>query len=90
MLNAGEVARRDEVRAELIRASDKGTKFEFLIAHHARIGSAPGFVFVGEVLDNLFLELLGFVDEVVGDAEFVAYGACIHDGLWAAAFVFGP
>lgn len=88
--NACEVARCDEICSELIRARDEGAELEFLIAHHARIGSASGFVFIGEVLDDLLLELLGFVDEIIRDAEFVANGARIHDGLGAAAFVFGP
>jgi len=60
-----------------------------LVAHDAGVGGASGFIFVGKILDDVFLELGGFVDEVVGDVEFVADGAGVGDGLGAAAFIFG-
>jgi hypothetical protein len=48
-----------------------------------------GFVFVGEVLDDVLLELGGLINEVIGDVEFVADGAGVGDGLGSAAFVLG-
>ena len=82
--------RRDVLRAELIGALDEAAEFQILVAHDARVGRAAGFVFIGEILNHLGLKFRGFVDEIIGNAEFVADGAGVADGLRAAAFVLGP
>jgi hypothetical protein len=60
-----------------------------LIAQHARVRRATNLVFVGEVLDDLALKLRRLVNQIIRDAEFVADGAGVGDGLRAAAFVLG-
>ncbi len=79
----------DEIRAELVRAVNEPAELQILIAHHARIRRAAGFVFVGEVLDDVLLEFRRLVNEVIRYAELVANGAGIGDGLRAAAPVLG-
>ncbi len=81
------MSRRDEIRAELIRAVNQSTELQILIAHHARVRRAAGLVFVGEVLDDVLLEFCRLVNEVIRDVELVADGARVGDGLRAAAFV---
>ena len=82
-----EMAGRNVLRAELIRAFDEPSELEILIAHHARIRRAPGFVFVGEILDDAILEFRGFVDEVIRNSKLMANRARIGDSLRSAAFV---
>ena len=89
LFDAGKVAGGNVLGAKLSGAADECAEFEFFVAHDARVGRAASFVFFGEVVDDLLLEIFGFVDQVIGDAEFVGDGAGIHDGLRAAAFVFG-
>src|ERR1035437_8062435 len=79
----------DELRAELVGAINQSSKLQILIAQHAWVWCAAGLVFVGKILDDVFLEFRRLVNEVVGDAEFVADRAGVGDGLRAAAFVLG-
>ena len=72
----------DVLRAELVGALDEPAELEVLVAHHARIRRAAGLVFLGEVLDDLALELRRFVNEVIGNAQLVADGAGVRD--WPA------
>ena len=83
------MSRRDEIRAELIRAVNQSAKFQILIAHHARIRCAAGLVFIGEILDDVLLEFRRLVNEVIWDVELVTNRAGVGDGLRAAAFVLG-
>ena len=79
----------DVVRAELLRPVNQAAKFQILIAHHARIRRAARLVFVGEVLDDVLLEFRRFVNQVIGNAEGVADGAGVGDGLRSAAPILG-
>ena len=79
----------DVLGAKLVGAVDQSAEFQILVAHDARVGRAAGFVFVGEILDDLGLKFRGFIDEIVRHAELVADGAGVADGLRAAAFVLG-
>ncbi len=81
------MSRRDEIRAELIRAVNQPAELQILIAHHARIRRAAGLVFVGEILDDVLLEFRRLVNQVIRNVELVADGARVGDGLRAAAFV---
>src|ERR1700734_3612463 len=45
-LDAREMAGRDEVRAELVRAVNQPAELQVLVAHHARVGRAARLVFV--------------------------------------------
>src|SRR4051794_1010366 len=83
------MAGRNVFRSELISAIDQPAKLEILIAHHARIGCAAGLVLVSEILNDLGLELFGFVDEIVWHAELMANRARVRDRLRTAAFIFG-
>ena len=58
-----------------------------LVAHHAGVGRAAGLVFGGKIIDDVGLEILGLIDEIVANAEVVADGTGIGDGLRAAAFI---
>ena len=77
------------MRAELVRPVNQPAELQILIAHHARIRRAAGLVFIGEILDDLLLKFGRLVNEVIRDAQLVADGARIGDGLRAAAFVLG-
>ncbi len=79
----------DELRAELVRAVNEPAELQILVAHHARIRRTASLVFVGEILDDLGLKLLRFVNEVIRNAERVADRAGIGDGLRPAALVLG-
>ena len=79
----------DKICAELVRAINEPSELQILIAHHARIRRAAGFIFVGEVLDDVFLEFRRLVNEVIRDVKLVADGARVGDGLRAAALVLG-
>ena len=83
------MSRGDKIRAKLIRTVNEPSKFQILVAHHARIRRAAGFIFVGEVLDDVFLEFRRLVNEVIRDVKLVADGARVGDGLRAAALVLG-
>ena len=43
--------------------------FSFSIAEHARIGRATGFVFLGEIMDNLLLEVVRLINQIIRDVE---------------------
>src|SRR5262249_55363186 len=85
----GEMARGNELCAELVSAVNEPAELQILIAHHAWIGRAAGFVFVGKVLNDLGLKLVGFVDEIVWDAQLVTDRAGVGNGLRSTAFIFG-
>ena len=87
--NPREMAGGDVLRAELVGAVDEPAELQVLVAHHARIRRAAGLVFVGEVLDDVLLEFRRLVNQVIRDAELVADGARVGDGLRAAALVLG-
>jgi hypothetical protein len=87
--NPREMAGGDELRAELVRAINQPAKLQILIAQHAGIRRAAGFVFVGEVTNDVLLEFCRLVNQVIRDAELVADGTRVGDGLRAAAFVLG-
>ena len=76
------------IRAELISALDEPAEFQMLVAHHAGIGRATGFIFVGKILNHVLLKILSFIDEIIANAKVGANGAGVHDGLWTAALVF--
>ena len=86
---AREVAGGNEVAAKLASAVEERAELQFFVAHDARVGGASGFVFRGEVSDDLFLKRIRLVDQIVGDAQFVADASSIADGLRAAAFILG-
>ena len=83
------MASGDEFRAELVGAVNEPAELEVLIAHHARIRRATGLVFVGEVTDDVLLEFRRLVNQIIRNAELVADGARVGDGLRAAALVLG-
>ena len=83
------MSRRDEIRAELIRAINEASELQILIAHHAGIRRATGLVFVGEILDDVLLEFRRLVNQVIRNIQLVADGARVGDGLRAAALVLG-
>ena len=89
LLHTREVASGNFIRAELISALDEPAEFQMLVAHHAGVGRAAGFIFVGEILDDVFLEVFRFINEVVANAEVITNGTGIHDRLRSATFIFG-
>ncbi len=86
----GEVSGCNEVAPKLTGPVQQHAELEVLIAHHTGVGGAAGAVLVGEVLDDLFLEQVRFVDQVVGNAQSGTDAAGIHDGLGSAALILGP
>src|SRR5260221_8644849 len=88
-LHSRKMSRGDKIRAKLIRAVNQSSELQILIAHHERIWRAAGLVFIGEILDDVFLEFRRLVNQVIRHAELVANGARIGNGLRAAAFVLG-
>ena len=86
-LDDGVVAGGDEGCAEAACLAPEVAEFEFLVAHHARVGRAPGLVLGGEVIDDLRLEIGGLLDDVMRDAEGMGDAAGIRDGGGAAAFI---
>src|SRR4051794_40899186 len=74
-------------RPELAGAIDEIAELEPFVAHHAWIRRAASAVLLGEIIDDLFLELLRLVHEVVRNAQFVRNTSGIHHGLRPAAFV---
>ena len=58
----------DVIAAERFGFPPKISKLQFLVAHHARIWRATGLIFAGEIIDHGALELIGFIDHVVGNA----------------------
>src|SRR5882724_2742948 len=89
-LQPREMAGGDVLCAELVGALNEPSKFQILIAHDARIGSAAGLVFVGKVLNDFRLEFRRFVDEIIRDAKLITDRARIGNCLRPATFVFGP
>ena len=87
--HARKMSCRNKIRAELIRAVNEPTKFQILIAHHARVRRAAGLVFIGEILDDVFLKIRRFVHEIIWHVELVADRTRVGDGLRTAAFVLG-
>src|SRR5437870_5574649 len=79
----------DVLSAKLIGPLDQPAEFQVLIAHDAGIGRAAGLVFIGKVLNDLGLKLIGFVNEVIRNAELVRDSAGVRYGLGPAAFIFG-
>ena len=79
----------DVLRPQLIRPVNQPAKLEILIAHHTRVRRAPGLVFVRKVVDDVLLKFRRLVDQVIRNAQLVADGARIGDGLRAAALVLG-
>jgi len=79
----------DVLGAQLASAADQAAELQPLVAHHARIGRAPDLVFLGEVTDDLCLELGRLVDQAKGNAQSMTDGASIRDRLRVAASVFG-
>ncbi len=89
LFQARKMAGGNVIAAQLPRALEQGAELELLVAHDARIGRAPGPVFLGKISDHLFLEGVRLVDQIIGDTELVADAAGIRHRLRAAAFVFG-
>jgi hypothetical protein len=89
-LDAREMARGDLPRAQLPRAADERAELQPFVAHHARIGRAPGLVFLGEVTDDLLLKILRLVHEVIRDVQLVRNRARVGDRLRPAALVLRP
>jgi len=81
--------RRNKLRAQLIRAVNQPTEFQILVAHHARVRRATGFVFVREILNDLGLKLRRLVDEIIGDTQLIAHRPGIADRLRSAALILG-
>jgi undecaprenyl diphosphate synthase len=79
----------DALAAQLPGAVEQRAELQFLVAHHARIGRAPGLVFLGKVGDDLLLKRVRLVNQIIGNAQLVADGARVHDRLRAATFVLG-
>ena len=79
----------DEVGSEGLGLRAEFAEFQMLVAHHAGIRSPAEAVFAGEIVDDDFFEVIGFVHDIVGDAEFVGDPARIRDGGGTAAFVLG-
>ncbi len=88
LFHTREVAGGNLVGPELVGTLNESAKLEVLVAHHAGVGCATGFVFVGEILDDVFLEVFRFINEVVADAEVITNGTGIHDRLRSATFIF--
>ena len=84
-----EMAGGDLVRTQLPRPADERAEFQPLIAHHARVGCAAGLVFLGEVIDDLLLEIRRLIHQVVRDVELVGHRPRIGNGLGSAALVLG-
>src|ERR1041385_6948546 len=82
------MARRNELRAELVRPVNQPAELKILVAHNARVRRASSFVLLCEVLNDLSLELLRFINEIIRNAELVTHGAGVRNGLRSAAFVF--
>ena len=89
LFNPRKMAGRNKIRAKLPGAVNQPAELQILIAHHARVRRAAGLVFVGEVTDDVLLEFRRLVNQVIRNAELVADGARVGDGLRAAAFVLG-
>jgi len=82
-----EMAGGDELGSKLVSPFNQAPELEVLVAHHTRVGCAPGSIFVGKIPYHLFLELGRLVHEVIGNAELVAHGPRVAYRLWPAAFV---
>src|SRR5687767_9791386 len=89
MFDPCEMAGGNVFGAELPGAIDEIAKLEALVADDAWVRRAASFVFFGEVIDDLLLEIRGLIDEIVRDAEFVRDRPGVHDRLRSTALVFG-
>src|SRR5438093_11423517 len=58
MFNNSVVAGRDVIAAERFGLTPKIAKFEFLVAHHARIRRAAGLILAREIINDRALELV--------------------------------
>ena len=87
MVNDRVVSGGDEVGAERAGFCAEVAELEVFVAHYARVRCATFFVFAGEVIDDDFFEIVGLIDNIVGDAQLVGDAARIGDGRGAAAFV---
>ena len=88
MLNDRVMARGNIIAAQCPGLTPKIAKLQFFVAHHARVRRPAGLVFAGEIINHNTLELIGFINHVMRNAERMRYAARIGDRLWAAAFVF--
>ena len=89
MLDDGVVPGGDVLRADGARLGPEIAKLHLLVAHHAGVRRAAGFVFAGEVVDDQLLKLVRLIHHVVRDAQRVRDAARIGDRLRPAAFILG-
>src|ERR1019366_2581241 len=56
-VNPRKMSGGDEIRTELVGAVNEPAKLQILVAHHTRIRRASSLVFVGKILDDVFLKI---------------------------------
>ena len=79
----------DKIGVQVAGALHEGSELELLIAEHARIWGASDLVFIGEIPNDLALEVGRFIDQVERDTQPMANTASIGHGLRTTAFVLG-
>src|SRR5438552_11257031 len=87
MLDNRVMTRGDVIAAERFGLTPEIAELEFLVAHHAWIRRSTGLVLAGEIINHEPLELVGFIDNVMRNAEGIRHAARISDCLRAATFV---
>ena len=86
--DSGVVAGGDGVEAQLVGPAQEAVELEVAVALDARVGRAPGGVGGDVRVDHVAVEVVGEVEDVVGDAELLGHPAGVLDvGHRAAARV---
>ena len=88
MFNDRVMAGRDIIAAERLCFAPQITKLKLFIAHHTRIRRTSRLVFAGKIIDHQALELIGFIDHIMGNVKCMRHTARIGHCLRPAAFVF--
>src|SRR5438046_4082351 len=87
MLDNRVMTRGDVIAAERCRFTPEIAELELFIAHHARIRRPTGLVLAGEIFNHEPLELVGFVDNIMRNAQRMRHAARICYCLGTATFV---
>src|SRR5437867_1450282 len=81
------MTRRNKIATERFRFIPEIAKLEFFIAHHAWVWRATGLILARKIIDHEILELIGFIDHVMGKTQRLRDTARVGHGLWPATFV---
>ena len=90
----GVVACADGVETQGDGLFQQRRELDPFVAAHARVGSAPGGVFINEILDHILLETFGEVPDIVRNAQLVTgpprVVGVFHGATTTAARAQGP